>query len=46
MGFFRKNNGEQEKEVSTGAVFGYVLLGFAGVVVVAFILFMIITKFA
>lgn len=36
MGLF---NQEQEKEVSSGAVIGYVLIGFAVVLVIAFLIF-------
>jgi uncharacterized membrane protein len=42
MGLFNQN--DSEKEVSGGAVFGYVLLGMAAVVVVAFIIFVVISK--
>lgn len=36
MGLFKQ---EQEKEVSSGAVIGYVLIGFAVVLVIAFLIF-------
>lgn len=41
MGLFNNNT---EKEVSTGAVFGYVLLGFALVMIISFGIFVAIHK--
>lgn len=38
-------NPDQEKEVSSGAVIGYALLGFALVFVIAFAIFIGISKF-
>ena len=43
MGLF--NQGDTEKEMSGGAMFGYALIGFVVVIVVVFIIFAI-TKFA
>lgn len=37
-------NGDNEKEMSGGAMFGYVLIGFVAVIVVVFIIFAV-TKF-
>ena len=37
-------NGDTEKEVSSGAMIGYVLIGFAIVVVIAFLIFVGIKK--
>lgn len=37
-------NKESEKEVSSGAIIGYVLAGFAVVIVIAFIIFACATK--
>lgn len=36
---FRKNNENEENEVSGGQVFGYILIGLAVVLIIAFIIF-------
>ena len=36
---FRKNNENEENEVSGGQVFGYILIGLAVVIIIAFIIF-------
>lgn len=36
---FRKNNENEENEVSGGQVFGYILIGLAVVLIVAFVIF-------
>lgn len=41
MGLFNKN---EEREVSSGAVFGYALIGFVVVVIVAFAIFVGVKK--
>lgn len=36
---FRKNNENEENEVSGGQVFGYILIGLAVVIIIAFVIF-------
>lgn len=36
---FRKNNESEENEVSGGQVFGYILIGLAVVIIIAFVIF-------